>query len=96
MTYDSENRLATYNGQEVTYDDNGNMIYGPLDGKMTTFTYDVRNRLISAGNQRYEYDAENNRIATTTVQYQDVKETDNIAGTEKNRIPNYQLSRVEA
>ena len=45
----------------LNYDDNGNMIYGPLDGKMTTFTYDVRNRLISAGNQRYEYDAENNR-----------------------------------
>ena len=84
MTYDSENRLATYNGQEVTYDDNGNMIYGPLDGKMTTFTYDVRNRLISAGNQRYEYDAENNRIATTTVQYQDVKETDNTVNKDKN------------
>jgi len=41
------------------------MIYGPLNGEMTDFTYDCRNRLVQAGNTKYEYDAENNRIAVT-------------------------------
>ena len=63
MKYDKANRLISYNDQEVLYDDDGNMIYGPLNGEMTEFTYDCRNRLISAGNLSYEYDAENNRIA---------------------------------
>ena len=42
------------------------MTYGPLAGKMTTFTYDCRNRLVSAGGTRYIYDAENNRIGVET------------------------------
>ena len=41
------------------------MTYGPLDGKMTEFVYDCRNRLIKAGDTEYSYDAENNRIAVT-------------------------------
>ena len=63
MLYDKANRLISYNGIEVLYDSDGNMIYGPLDGEMTAFEYDCRNRLIKAGNLSYEYDAENNRIA---------------------------------
>ena len=39
MTYGKGNRLLTYNGQEVTYDADGNMIYGPLNGKMVEFKY---------------------------------------------------------
>lgn len=62
MTYGKGNRLLTYNGEEVKYDADGNMTYGPLDGKMVNFTYDARNRLIEAGNTSYQYDAENNRI----------------------------------
>ena len=64
MTYDADNRMITYNGEDVLYDANGNMIYGPLNGEMTEFAYDCRNRLVSAGSLTYEYDCENTRIAT--------------------------------
>ena len=40
------------------------MTYGPVDGVMTELTYDVRNRLVSAGKVSYTYDCENTRIAT--------------------------------
>jgi len=63
MEYDVNNRLIKYNGETVKYDKDGNMTYGPLNGEMTDFTYDCRNRLIQAGDTKYEYDAENNRIA---------------------------------
>ena len=66
MTYTADNRLDTFNGQKVTYDADGNMTYGPLNGVMTEFTYDCRNRLIKAGDTTYEYDAENTRIAIQT------------------------------
>ena len=65
MTYGKGNRLLTYNGQEVTYDADSNMTYGPLNGKMVEFKYDARNRLIEAGTTTYQYDAENNRIGKT-------------------------------
>ena len=63
MEYDKTNRLIKYNGKEVKYDKEGNMIYGPLNGVLTSFTYDCRNRLVQAGNTKYEYDAEDNRTA---------------------------------
>ncbi len=66
MTYDKNNRLLTYNGENVQYDKDGNMVYGPLNGVMTEFVFDCRNRLIQAGDTSYEYDAENNRTAVTT------------------------------
>ena len=66
MTYDENNRLMTYNGEDIKYDKDGNMIYGPLEGKMTDFVYDCRNRLIQAGDTTYTYDAENNRIGVET------------------------------
>ena len=65
MTYNNANRLVTYNGQKVKYDEKGNMIYGPVDGIMQELTYDCRNRLVEAGGVSYTYDAENTRIATT-------------------------------
>ncbi len=66
MTYDANNRLLTYNGEEIRYDKDGNMTYGPLQGKMAEFVYDCRNRLVKAGDTSYEYDAENNRTAVIT------------------------------
>ena len=69
MKYDAANRLISYNGEEVKYDADGNMIYGPLDGKMTKFEYDSRNRLICAGDVKYSYDAENVRIAADYPEY---------------------------
>ena len=74
MKYDAANRLIYYNGEEVKYDADGNMIYGPLDGKMTKFEYDSRNRLICAGDVRYRYDAENVRIAADYPEYTEEKE----------------------
>ena len=66
MTYDENNRLITYNGEDVKYDKDGNMTYGPLSGEMTDFEYDCRNRLIKAGDTSYTYDAENHRIGVET------------------------------
>ncbi len=71
MTYDEDNRLLTYNREEIKYDADGNMTYGPLNGVMTELRYDSRNRLIKAGETTYEYDAENNRIAVETKEYRD-------------------------
>ncbi|MBU7007156.1 leucine-rich repeat domain-containing protein [Phosphitispora fastidiosa] len=62
MTYGSDNRLNTYNGRKVIYDEDGNMITGPLGGEMSSYIYDARNRLTNAGEAAFLYDAENNRI----------------------------------
>ena len=67
MEYDASNRLIRSNGETVTYDADGNMLYGPLNGQMASFTYDCRNRLIRTETEngevtKYLYDAENNRI----------------------------------
>ncbi len=71
MTYDEDNRLVSYNGETVTYDADGNMLHGPLQGQMADYAYDCRNRLISVTTAdgkttRYEYDAENTRTAVET------------------------------
>lgn len=65
MVYNENNQLVKYNDETVKYDAGGNMIYGPLNGKMADFKYDCRNRLVSAGGTTYAYDAENNRISKT-------------------------------
>jgi hypothetical protein len=62
MTYSAANRLATYNGQAVQFDADGNMVSGPLSGEMANFSFDSRNRLVSAGKTSYQYDVENQRI----------------------------------
>ena len=69
MTYTNDNRLATINGQAVSYDADGNMTTGPLGGKMANFTYDARNRLTGADGVSYTYDAENNRIGVADSVY---------------------------
>lgn len=78
MEYDAANRLIRYNGSEVKYDEDGNMIYGPLDGKMVSFKYDSRNRLIEADGVRYSYDAENIRISAESDEYSEQYVTDRV------------------
>ena len=66
MTFDDDNRLATFNGQTTTNDADGNLLYGPLTNTtLASYTYDTRNRLSSAGGISYGYDAAGNRVAVT-------------------------------
>ena len=65
LGYTTGNRLQNANGQGITYDADGNMLAGPLNGKKTSFAFDSRNRLANAGSATYSYDAENNRIGVT-------------------------------
>ena len=81
MTYDTENRLITYNGEEIRYDADGNMTYGPVNGVMSELTYDCRNRLVSAGGVTYTYDAENNRIAMESDRHKETYVVDTVSGS---------------
>lgn len=65
MAYDADDRLFAVNDEAVTQDPDGNMLRGPLGSGFADFTYDARNRLISAGGLTYSYDAENRRVATS-------------------------------
>ena len=76
MEYNEANQLVRFNGEEVTYDADGNMLHGPLNGEMADFTYDCRNRLISAGDTKYFYDAEDVRIRVENPEYMEVYTTD--------------------
>jgi YD repeat-containing protein len=69
MTFDAANRLATFNGQTITHDLDGNMLAGPLPatGAMGNYTYDSRNRLTGAGGFAYRYNAEGNRVGLTSA-----------------------------
>jgi len=69
MTYTAANRLATYNGQVVQFDADGNLVFGPLAGGLANFVFDSRNRLTQAGNTNYRYDAENQRIGVNQTSY---------------------------
>ena len=66
MTYDIQDRLISYNGQSITYDADGNMTGGLLNGAAAAFSYDSGNRLVQADDTAYAYDAEDNRIFSTT------------------------------
>jgi len=66
MTYDADNRLATFNGQAVSHDLDGNMTYGPLtNNSLVGYNYDARNRLLAVGGLEYGYDPHGNRVALT-------------------------------
>lgn len=66
MTYDDDNRLATFNGLTISNDLTGNMISGPLTNDTpSTYSYDARNRLLSVGGLDYGYDPANNRTSVT-------------------------------
>lgn len=63
VTFDDDNRMASFNGLTIVYDVDGNMTSGPLaENTLESHSYDSRNRLTSAGGVTYGYDSENNRI----------------------------------
>lgn len=68
-THDADNRVATWNSEAVTHDNDGNMTFGPLPGEedFVNYSFDARNRLTGVGSVTYQYDSENNRIAKTTA-----------------------------
>ena len=67
MTFDSANRLATFNGSAVANDPDGNSLGTPSpSGGWMSLSYDSRNRLTSAGGLTYTYNAENNRVGITS------------------------------
>jgi RHS repeat-associated protein len=69
-TFDVDNRIATFNGQTVAHDVDGNMTSGPLNSSTpVTHVYDARNRLTSVAASGsapaliYGYDSEGNRTS---------------------------------
>jgi len=74
MTFDDDDRLATWNSQSITHDLDGNLTNGPLPPMaagqsspgLGTFGYDARNRLSSCNGVTYTYDAENLRTKVTS------------------------------
>ncbi|MDR3562927.1 MAG: RHS repeat-associated core domain-containing protein [Negativicutes bacterium] len=63
MTYDTDNRLKTVDGNNVVMDDDGNLTSGPLtNDTAATYVYDARNRLTSVGGVTNIYDSSGNRI----------------------------------
>ncbi len=66
MTYDDDNRLATFKAGNVSHDLDGNMTYGPgTNNTFGSYSYDARNRLLSAGGLNYGYDPAGNRVSVT-------------------------------
>jgi RHS repeat-associated protein len=66
MTFDDDNRILTFNGENVIHDLDGNMTGGPLtNNTLVSYAFDARNRLRSAGGLSYAYDPSANRIAIT-------------------------------
>ena len=65
FSYDTQNKLTTYNGESVEYDLDGNMLTMPVQDIPEEYAhvfYDSSNRLLNAMGSTYTYDAENNRI----------------------------------
>ena len=69
MTFDDDNRLATFNSGNITNDSDGNMLWGPLtNDTFANYTFDSRNRLVrttSTSSFDFAYDALGNRLAIT-------------------------------
>jgi RHS repeat-associated protein len=69
MTFDDDDRLATFNGQNVVNDLDGNLTSGPLtNGTFATYTYNARNQLAAANSTTtatYGYDLVGNRTWLT-------------------------------
>jgi RHS repeat-associated protein len=77
-SFSNEYEMLSYNGNTLTYDENGNLTSKTdVNSVVTTYTWDARNRLISISSPTltasFQYDALNRRIGKTvngvTVSY---------------------------
>jgi RHS repeat-associated protein len=66
LGYNADNQLTTYAGQSISYNPNGDALATPLNGTLSSLTYDARDRLTTAGGITYAYDAENRRLKSTS------------------------------
>ena len=67
MTYNDDNQIATFNGNGVNYDADGNLTNSPLtNNTFVSYPYDGRNRLLNAGELSYGDDPSANRVAITS------------------------------
>lgn len=80
MTYDIKDKLSVYNGQNTTFDLDGNMTDCVLGGNALNFSFDSGNRLLKAGSTEYTYDAIDNRISSTTGDQKTQYAYDNVMG----------------
>jgi RHS repeat-associated protein len=63
MTYDDDNRLATFNSASVANDLDGNLTNAPLtNSTFSIYAYDARNRLLNVGGVTNAYDSAGSRI----------------------------------
>jgi RHS repeat-associated protein len=63
MTYaGSSDQLATFNGQTVSFDRDGNQIGGPLGDTAANFQYDSYGKLVQAGQVTYSYNAQDQLV----------------------------------
>jgi RHS repeat-associated protein len=65
QTFDQDDRLLTQNGNAATVDADGNLLSIASGVTPSSYAYDARNRLTSAGGINYEYNSENRRISLT-------------------------------
>ena len=65
LTFDADNRITAYNGGNVTYDADGNMLLIPAFGTLLSTTFDAAGRLAVAGNVTSSYDPEGRRTKIT-------------------------------
>lgn len=80
-SYDSQNRLVSFNGQDVSYDADGNMTSGVLEGEQATLSYDQFNRLVQVGGTSFVYDAADNRVSKTDEDETTVYAYDAVGGS---------------
>jgi RHS repeat-associated protein len=81
--YGTGNRMVSFNGEEIRYDEDGNMTHGPLGDGFAGFEYDSLNRLVKAGNTGYVYDGEGTRVAQTVNGQRTTYVTDTNTGLSK-------------
>ena len=73
FSYDGANQIVEMNGQPFSYDANGNLTSGLIDGELKSLQYNERGQLVAAGSDTYAYDDDGlrvlSRIAGKTVRY---------------------------